>query len=291
MTKNEITRKFDEIIEFSGIAAFIDTPVKRYSSGMYVRLAFSIAAHLEPEILIVDEVLAVGDADFQAKSLQRMREFASNGERAVVFVSHNLHSVNSLCSHAMWLQQGRLIETGDTRTIVNKYLHGGHQNHLKQSWSVLTDAPGTDEIRMASVELKPHTKHPHVPIDTATSLDFSISWHQLKDNMPMRLSIQLFTQGDECVFDLPTTRTVYNKGLYEANYSIPAGFLSTGSYLISVEWISESGSLFLFRRCIEFDVVENAEEIIKSGKPVGFVRPAFPVTIKPVATDHLAHVK
>ncbi len=124
MTRSEITRKFDEIVAFAEVAAFLDTPVKRYSSGMYVRLAFSVAAHLEPEILIVDEVLAVGDAQFQQKCLGRMREVSSEGGRTVLFVSHALHSVKALCTTGLLLNQGRIECRGPIDEVVSAYTTG-----------------------------------------------------------------------------------------------------------------------------------------------------------------------
>ena len=120
MTRAEIIRKFDEIVEFSEIEEFLDTPVKRYSSGMYVRLAFAVAAHLEPEILIVDEVLAVGDAAFQKKCLGKMGSFAQSG-RTVLFVSHNMEAVRSLCQRAVWLKKGRLHKDGKADEIIEDY--------------------------------------------------------------------------------------------------------------------------------------------------------------------------
>ncbi len=124
MKKAEIAKKFDEIVDFSGISRFIDTPVKRYSSGMYVRLAFAVAAHLDPEILLIDEVLAVGDAEFQKKCLGKMKDVAGQG-RTVLFVSHNMPAVLNLCSRCILLQQGRLEMTGDSETVVRRYLDGG----------------------------------------------------------------------------------------------------------------------------------------------------------------------
>src|SRR4029077_14293110 len=121
MTKAEIRRKLDEIVAFSECEDFIDTPVKRYSSGMSVRLAFAVAAHLEPEVLIVDEVLAVGDAQFQDKCLGKMGE-VSRGGRTVLFVSHNMVAIQSLCSRAIWLQQASLVGDGRARKVVRQYL-------------------------------------------------------------------------------------------------------------------------------------------------------------------------
>ena len=123
MKRAEIRRKFDEIVDFSGVAKFLDTPVKRYSSGMYVRLAFAVAAHLEPEILIIDEVLAVGDAEFQKKCLGKMDEISKTQGRTILFVSHNMTAIRQLCNKGMLLQQGRLISIGDTDTAISQYLN------------------------------------------------------------------------------------------------------------------------------------------------------------------------
>ena len=122
MTRAEVRRKFDEIVEFSGVERFLDTPVKRYSSGMYVRLAFSVAAHLDPEILIVDEVLAVGDADFQRKCLGKMDEVARRAGRTVLVVSHNMAAVKSLCSRAIWLENAAVREMGEPKDLISRYL-------------------------------------------------------------------------------------------------------------------------------------------------------------------------
>ncbi len=130
MSKSEITKKFDEIVAFAEVERFLDTPVKRYSSGMYVRLAFAVAAHLEPEILIVDEVLAVGDAAFQKKCLGRMREVAGEG-RTVLFVSHNMDAVQRLCNKGILLNKGRLVMEGDINAVTNKYLETFNEG---QTW-------------------------------------------------------------------------------------------------------------------------------------------------------------
>ena len=123
MRKKEITRKFDEIVDFAGVARYIDTPVKRYSSGMYVRLAFAVAAHLESEILIVDEVLAVGDAEFQKKAIGKMKDISQKGGRTVLFVSHNMTSIKALCSRAVLLENGKLTKDGSPDEVINYYLN------------------------------------------------------------------------------------------------------------------------------------------------------------------------
>jgi len=128
MSREEIRRNFDSIVSFAEVERFLDTPVKRYSSGMYVRLAFAVAAHLEPDVLVIDEVLAVGDAEFQKKSLGKMHE-VSRGGRAVLFVSHNLAAVQALCSRAIWLDRGQVAADGATDAVIPKYLHGARSTN------------------------------------------------------------------------------------------------------------------------------------------------------------------
>jgi len=143
MSRAEIARKFDEIVAFSGVGAFVDTPVKRYSSGMQTRLAFSVAAHLEPEILIVDEVLAVGDAEFQKRCLGKMSEVSKDG-RTVLFVSHNMNAIDQLCDRVIWLEKGEVRDdTTDTFAATSKYLFGGDEQSIKGEL-VESDAPPLD---------------------------------------------------------------------------------------------------------------------------------------------------
>jgi len=153
MKKAEITRKFDEIVAFSEVEKFLDTPVKRYSSGMYVRLAFAVAAHLEPEILIVDEVLAVGDIAFQKKCLGKMSDVAQREGRTVLFVSHNMAAVQSLCARAFWLDAGQLADDGATQAVVDSYLQSvtpDKNTPLDQR----QDRSGDGGVRLTSVSIE-----------------------------------------------------------------------------------------------------------------------------------------
>ncbi len=151
MKRREIEDRFDAIVEFSGVETFIDTPVKRYSSGMYVRLAFAVAAHFEPEILFVDEVLAVGDAEFQARCLGRMEEFGNSG-RTVIFVSHNMQAVAQLCDRAILLEGGRLVREGASEEVVAYHLQTSAGAGSTRTWSA-DEAPGDDLVRLRSVRI------------------------------------------------------------------------------------------------------------------------------------------
>jgi lipopolysaccharide transport system ATP-binding protein len=153
MTKAEIRRKFDEIVDFSGVEKFIDTPVKRYSSGMHVRLGFAVAAHLEPEILLVDEVLAVGDAAFQRKCLGKMGEVAHSG-RTILFVSHNMSAVRNLCQRAVLLSEGRLVKDGPAAEVVQGYLAAATTDLGQLSLAERTDRNGHGRVRATSLEIR-----------------------------------------------------------------------------------------------------------------------------------------
>jgi lipopolysaccharide transport system ATP-binding protein len=140
MSKVEITRKFDEIVDFAEVARFLDTPVKRYSSGMYVRLAFAVAAHLEPEILIVDEVLAVGDANFQKKCIGKMQDISNNQGRTILFVSHNIDAVQRLCSKCIMMERGQVLDYSEPNHIITRYLSTGSHRAFPNEWFDLSDA-------------------------------------------------------------------------------------------------------------------------------------------------------
>src|SRR5690349_23635617 len=144
MNRYEIRKKFDEIVEFSGVSKFLDTPVKRYSSGMYMRLAFAVAAHLNPEILIMDEVLAVGDAAFQRKCLDKTSDIARTG-RTILFVSHNMAAIQSLCRRVLWLDGGRIVADGRPAEVISRYLRSSLQTRNEQVWPNPETAPGTEQ--------------------------------------------------------------------------------------------------------------------------------------------------
>src|SRR2546423_261173 len=152
MKRAEINRKFDEIVAFAEIEKFLDTPVKRYSSGMYMRLAFAVAAHLEPEILLVDEVLSVGDAAFQKKCLGKMGDVAREG-RTVLFVSHNLSSISVLCNRALYMAAGNLMEDGPAAKVVESYMTKAVGGAPSAEWDRLESAPGNGAMRLRSVRV------------------------------------------------------------------------------------------------------------------------------------------
>ena len=161
MRKREVDQKFDDIVEFSGVEKFLDTPVKRYSSGMRVRLAFAVAAHLEPDILIVDEVLAVGDAAFQEKCLKKMQNIGDLG-RTVFFVSHNMPAVTRLCERVIMLSDGQVVADGPSSDIVSQYMHEGSSSASERSWPDDEKAPGDEIARLRHVRIKDASGVTHI---------------------------------------------------------------------------------------------------------------------------------
>ena len=279
MKKHEINSKLDEIIEFSGIEKFIDTPVKRYSSGMYVRLAFAVAAYLEPDILIVDEVLAVGDAEFQKKCLGKMKDVSTEKGRTIIFVSHNMQAVSNLCQKSIWLQKGKVVANGDTQTVVNEYLSAYQQKVWKQEWE-LVNAPGSETIKVLSVELIPGFQDTSDVIDIRTPLTIKFKFQNSTDNK-IAVSIRLFSISEECIFDVASRPTVFEKTLIEGEMMIPALFLNDGSYYLSINFVNESfETIFYFSECLHFEVEDYRENINYYGKWIGSVRPQFPLRLR-----------
>lgn len=281
MKKHDIRRKFDEIVEFSGIGQFLDTPVKRYSSGMYVRLAFAVAAHLDPDILIVDEVLAVGDAEFQKKCLGKMKEVSTQKGRTILFVSHNMQAINNLCSKAIWLQKGKIKTTGDTQTVVTNYLSAYQRKLLKQEWELNENAPGNASIRIQSVELIPHLPSPLAPIDVRTSLTVKFCFYNYGKKINLITGLHLFTLAGECIFDVACSPAIYDEGLMEGECNIPGNFLNDGSYYFSIVFLKDgSQTLYYFEECLHFDMEDYRENTNWYGKWQGYVRPKFPFRLK-----------
>lgn len=281
MSKPEIQRKFDEIVAFSGVEQFIDTPVKRYSSGMYVRLAFAVAAHLEPDILIVDEVLAVGDADFQKKCLGKMREVSQAESRTILFVSHSMQAIKNLCDKAVWLNQGQMQAFGPSAVIVNKYLTSTQDAHLLQVWHTPDEAPGNDLVRIRSVELEPQLASPDAPLDIRTPLTVRVQFWNMQEETVLNIGLHLFTASGECVFDLPSPAVTCAKGLVEGECTIPGNFLNDGSYYISIIIVRDTSiSLYYHEECLRFELEDYRENIQWYGKWWGAVRPQFPIQLK-----------
>lgn len=282
MTRNDIKRNFDEIVAFSGVEQFIETPVKRYSSGMYVRLAFAVAAHLDPDILIVDEVLAVGDAEFQKRCMGKMKDVSTNKGRTIIFVSHNMQAVNSLCSQAIWLQSGKIKSTGHAHNVINQYL-GAHQRKLWQQEWLPEHAPGNEFIKVLSVKLEPDIPELGIPLNITNGLKVKFTFQNNSDDINLVAGLHLFTLSGECVFDVSTPPAVFKKGLMEGECSIPGNFLNDGSYYFSIIFVKNTSEpVFYLEECLYFDMEDYRVNTTWYGKWMGYVRPQFPFLIKPV---------
>jgi lipopolysaccharide transport system ATP-binding protein len=196
MAKKEIDRKFDEIVAFAEVERFVDTPVKHYSSGMYLRLAFAVAAHLEPEILLVDEVLAVGDITFQRKCLGKMGDVAKQG-RTILFVSHNMAAVESLCSTAYLLENGRLVESGTTKTVIDAYL-SSIPALCHTPLECRTDREGDGRLRFTDIEFRSDEGIPTDVVQAGKTLLISVAYASTSDTMKnVEVSIDIYTQNGQ----------------------------------------------------------------------------------------------
>jgi lipopolysaccharide transport system ATP-binding protein len=243
MKRQEIDEKLDEIVKFSEIEKFLDTPVKRYSSGMYVRLAFAVAAHLEPEILLVDEVLAVGDATFQKKCLGKMGEVAKEG-RTVLFVSHNMTSILNLCQRVIVLDHGILIDDSEPKKAIGLYLTSGTKETGIIVWDDMKKAPGDDVVRLNSVSII-QSGHPTCEVDISQEMSIQIEYKNLVDNSSFYVAIYLLDQlgnlvfcsvnmNSFCLTPDPLSGKSLPKGLYRTSCTIPANFLNTNYYSIGI---------------------------------------------------------
>lgn len=274
MTKSEIKSKFDEIVDFAGVERYIDTPVKRYSSGMYVRLAFGVAAHLEPEILIVDEVLAVGDAEFQKKALGKMKDVSGKDGRTVLFVSHNMIAMKSLCDSVIYLQHGKIVQTGPTEEVINNYLVNSEVNTgMLQSFESPESAPGNEEVRMKLIAAQPLLKDEFAPITINTPINIEFEFWNLNKERLVNLSLHLYTNLGECVFAAVTETKKLNIGLHRSVCKIPSRFLNDGVYIISMMVVCDSRALFNFSKMISFEISEERNASSWHGKWPGVVRP------------------
>jgi len=275
MTKREISAKFDEIVDFAGVEMYIDTPVKRYSSGMYVRLAFGVAAHLEPEILIVDEVLAVGDAEFQKKCLGKMSDVASHG-RTIIFVSHNMQAVQSLCKTALYMKAGKVTDLGPTATVINNYLSREIRNSLERKWDMNTDAPGNDKVSLLSAAvIIPNSADGNIiSVNTSFSIRFEI-FNYIADQL-LNLTVFLNTAAGLCVFAVTTHAKKLAKGKHISELNIPGNFLNDDIYTIGLMFVKDTSIvLFKIEDVLIFEVVDAKRSGAWFGKWPGAVRPSL----------------
>jgi lipopolysaccharide transport system ATP-binding protein len=241
MKRREIIRKLPDIVEFSGIEQFMDTPVKRYSSGMYVRLAFSVAAHLEPEIMLVDEVLAVGDAEFQRRCLGRMEEIGGTG-RTVLFVSHNMQAIAQLCDRVILMERGGIALDGHGTDVVAQYLQMGHGTSSEQAWPDLEKAPGDDLVRLRRVRVIDESGSRTDTVDVRRPVGIEIEFSVLRHGVPVFPKIKLFDGKGDVAFNAldtsPRWKDPQQPGDYVATAWIPGNLLNQGLISIHVDMCS-----------------------------------------------------
>jgi lipopolysaccharide transport system ATP-binding protein len=240
MKRQEINRKLSDIVEFSGIPKFMDTPVKRYSSGMFVRLAFSVAAHFEPDIMVVDEVLAVGDADFQRRSIGRMESLGDSG-RTVLFVSHNLHAVLQLCDRALLLHNGEIVREGSTHDVVAYYEEQTVGSGSRVVWDD-AEMPGDDVVRLRSVRVVDEDEGPAATIDVRRQIGIEIGFRVLRDGPPVVPKIKVLDQHGAICFNALDTGARWNDptppGDYLATAWIPPNLLNEGRHSVDVDLVT-----------------------------------------------------
>ena len=232
MSRAEIQAKLDEIIDFSGCERYIDTPVKRYSSGMTVRLGFAVAAFLEPEILVVDEVLAVGDAEFQKKAIGKMKDVSQGQGRTVLFVSHNMASVKALCHTGILLENGMIKYTGNIKDTVDYYIGEGGSSE-NQYFDDLATAPGNDVIRIKSFEILPGK--PQANIDIESGIKFRLQFMCYKEKAMLDVNMQVKTMDDAVAFMIGKVlgeigEKDSKKGIYSVEFDIKPYMLNAGKY-------------------------------------------------------------
>ncbi len=286
MRKKEMISKFDEIVSFSEVEKFIDTPVKFYSSGMYLRLAFSVAAHLEPEILLVDEVLAVGDVEFQKKCLGKMSDVAKEG-RTVLFVSHNMPSVVNLCQRAILLEEGRIIADGESADVVQQYLTSVRSGGGEVSWPGPDKAPGNDIVRLHAVcILQEDIDGPTADVDISKEILIQISYWNLQEGALLYPAIWLRDQTGTFVLASTNHKSIsltsdpwsgrsYPEGLFQSVCRIPGNFLNEGLYSVTaIVGRGISDTQILEDYAVSFHVYDSGEMRKEFfGTWIGVVRP------------------
>lgn len=273
MRRAEIARKMDEIIDFAGVERYIDTPVKRYSSGMYVRLAFAVAAHLEPEILIVDEVLAVGDAEFQKKAIGKMEDVSSGQGRTVLFVSHNMKAVSAMCSRTLLMQDGNVVFNGDTEEALDRYLGGKASTDdvlYSDTLPVENNTPTNFKYaRVLAPERSVFKTTEHIPIEVKFSFDAPFK--------AVHLNMHVWTASELHLFETSTEAVPIAKGDEKTfSFTLPSWLLNAGQYVCKFNMVVDRSRVILStHQALRFTVIEDVEEnnLLWYGKKHGVINP------------------
>ena len=280
MRRSEIDRKFDDIVTFAGVERFIDTPVKRYSTGMHARLAFAVAAHVEPDILIVDEVLAVGDAAFQRRCMGKMGDAARSG-RTVLFVSHNMGAIERLCSRALWLEGGHSVADGAPSEVISRYLGTCLSLLNDHVWPEPELAPGNDRVRIRRARVRPEEGDPTDQILVSTPFAIEFEYWNMREGARLNLSLHVYNEQGIIVFNaVPAQEAVWHgrpfpRGLFRDTCHVPADLLNDGVHRIELLVVEDLRRVIhRMEDVLVFDVRESEER--PDGwyeRRVGAVRP------------------
>lgn len=280
MRKAEIKRRFDEIVEFAGVERYIDTPVKRYSSGMYVRLAFGVAANLESEILIVDEVLAVGDAEFQKKCLSKMSDVSTGEGRTVLFVSHNMVAINTLCKNGIFLKNGTISIFDEVNVAIKHYLQVNKKLNNYYTPSDKGVIPGVFQFHRISLNKleNDHSGTETIGLDDAVVIKFD--FELLTNDYSLSIGIELFNIAEINVFKL-SSLSYSEAGRYTATCIVPPNFLNDDVYTIDV-YLFQNRSIILMKlkNALQFEVKELNRDDEWYAKWIGVTRPNIPIDIE-----------
>jgi lipopolysaccharide transport system ATP-binding protein len=277
MTKNEIDRKFDEIVDFAEMDRFIDTPVKHYSSGMQLRLAFAVAAHLEPEILLVDEVLAVGDARFQKKCLSKMEDVGQHG-RTVLFVSHNMPAVTRLCKRCLLLENGRLIKDGPSHGIVSAYLHADAGTTAEREWTDVRSAPGGEIARLRAVKVRDHDGRVSEAVDIREAVTVEMTFEVLRDGAVLLPFFMFYNDDGLLAFGANDLDPYWRgrprpAGEYQSAARIPGNLLAEGNLFVGAGVTSEGPILQFYEGdAVVFHVIDSLDGNSARGDYAGHMR-------------------
>jgi len=284
MSKKEIDEKFDEIVDFSGIEKFIDTPVKRYSSGMAVRLAFSVGANLNSEIMIIDEVLAVGDTNFQRKCLGRMQEIGNEG-KTVLFVSHNLSSISRLCSRTLLFDKGVIVKDGNTEEVLNYYLKSGLGTCPQKTWNDI-DAPGNEIVKLKGVRVLSEEGNVIDSLDIRKPISIEMEYEVLNSGHVLVPNYHFYNSEGLCIFvaienDKSWINKIRSTGTYKSSVTIPGNYLSEGLVLVgaAIATLNPERVHFYEKDIVAFNVLDSLEGDSARGDYIGnmpgVVRPIF----------------
>jgi lipopolysaccharide transport system ATP-binding protein len=286
MKSHEVQRRFDEIVTFAEVERFVDTPVKHYSSGMYLRLAFAVAAHLEPDILVVDEVLAVGDASFQRKCLSKMEE-AGNGGRTVLFVSHSMPSITRLCSRAILFDDGRIVDDGPAGAVVGKYLRGSTGTTAERRWENVIRAPGNDVVRLRSVRVRDPSGTTREVTGIARTVGIEMIYQVLRPGNVLVPNLHFYNEEGVCMFvaiDVEEARRSHAKavGIYVTVVWLPGSLLAEGAVFVGAAMSTMEPLVIHFfeRDAVAFQVVEVAGEPSARANYTGHI----PGVVRPLLT-------